>query len=564
MNKKVIATFVVMLIALAFLLVYTSIYSGEEAVRNSYPVANLNTGLHYRTIQSAIDAPETLVGHMISVDSGLYNESVVINKQLSLVGEGPRSTIIDGNASSVAVRITANRVLLRGFTVMNSAWGIYVDSSNDSRIEDNNVTRNIDFAVIAQYTNNLTLTNNIASNSSTSGIVVSLSSNFSIANNIVFGNRGGYGINANVSTNGLISRNQVFQNGIGIYLYTFDSSVESRFNCTVAENNVTENLAIGLAVGSNITNYRVFRNNFVKNPPYSSAKPTGSFGQWDDGIEGNYWQSNNLTFQQEPFTFVDSNLDGINDTSYVIDANNIDRYPLVGPFFTFEPFKDVNVNMITDSSLTSFLVGESYRIILNVTNLGADQTTAFIRAEIPQALLANPLVLIDNLTELKSRLLLDNGEATWVYFSFSVSTAHQLQIYGQVPSVDQIVPSASIIAPQPRIYTGEVELSFAVDKTVSDAKYRLDNQQNLTLTGNITLTGLSSGFHQLVIYVTDIDGNSAASKPAYFSVSLPIQYPVIVWIFAGIATIAAVATVGILIISRSKAKAELRKIPSKK
>ena len=44
---------------------------------------------------------------------------------------------------------------------------------------------------------------------------------------------------------------------------------------------------------------------------------------WDNGAEGNYWNNYNGT---------DTNGDGIGDTPYAIDANNMDNYPLVAPF----------------------------------------------------------------------------------------------------------------------------------------------------------------------------------------------------------------------------------------
>jgi hypothetical protein len=41
---------------------------------------------------------------------------------------------------------------------------------------------------------------------------------------------------------------------------------------------------------------------------------------WDDGSQGNYWSDYNGT---------DTNGDGIGDSSYMVDALNIDRYPLI-------------------------------------------------------------------------------------------------------------------------------------------------------------------------------------------------------------------------------------------
>jgi hypothetical protein len=59
-----------------------------EMLAGGYPVHNLNTGKDYITIQAAIDDPETLDGHTISVESGIYPEHLVIDKQITLRGDG--------------------------------------------------------------------------------------------------------------------------------------------------------------------------------------------------------------------------------------------------------------------------------------------------------------------------------------------------------------------------------------------------------------------------------------------------------------------------------------------
>jgi parallel beta-helix repeat protein len=49
-------------------------------------VFNMNTGLGYVGIQQAIDDPQTLNGHIISVTAGIYTELVSVTKQLTLLG----------------------------------------------------------------------------------------------------------------------------------------------------------------------------------------------------------------------------------------------------------------------------------------------------------------------------------------------------------------------------------------------------------------------------------------------------------------------------------------------
>ncbi|MBP7849770.1 MAG: right-handed parallel beta-helix repeat-containing protein [Lentimicrobiaceae bacterium] len=59
------------------------------------PVKNVNTSLEYCKIQEAIDATETVNGHVIEVSSGTYDEQVLVNKGITVKGAGPTKPIID-------------------------------------------------------------------------------------------------------------------------------------------------------------------------------------------------------------------------------------------------------------------------------------------------------------------------------------------------------------------------------------------------------------------------------------------------------------------------------------
>lgn len=95
-----------------------------------------------------------------------------------------------------------------------------------------------------------------------------------------------------------------------------------------------------------------------------------------------------------------------------------------------------------------------------------------------------------------------------------------------------INPVVSVISPQNATY-GEntIPLTFTLNKlipldslmprfpNVSWVGYSLDGQNNITITGNTTLTGLPNGAHNVTVYAKDIYGNIGASQTIFFTVN---------------------------------------------
>jgi parallel beta-helix repeat protein len=131
------------------------------------PVHNMNTGLGYATIKEAINAPETLDRHVIFVEKGTYYENLVINKSLRLIGEDAEGTIIDGSGAGTVINITANNVIVTGFTTRNgsnSHFGISLENSNYCAIKKNIIVNN-QIGIRMIYSNNNTIVgNNITNN----------------------------------------------------------------------------------------------------------------------------------------------------------------------------------------------------------------------------------------------------------------------------------------------------------------------------------------------------------------------------------------------------------------
>ncbi len=78
-----------------------------------------------------------------------------------------------------------------------------------------------------------------------------------------------------------------------------------------------------------------------------------------------------------------------------------------------------------------------------------------------------------------------------------------------------------ILSPQNRPYTStSVPLTFTVHGSTAWMGYSLDEQTNVTITGNTTLTDLLEGAHWVVVYANDTTGNMEASNTVHFTVDI--------------------------------------------
>jgi parallel beta-helix repeat protein len=64
-----------------------------------------------------------------------------------------------------------------------------------------------------------------------------------------------------------------------------------------------------------------------------------------------------------------------------------------------------------------------------------------------------------------------------------------------------------------------INLTFTLDFTASWIGYSLDGGANVTITGNITLTDLSYGLHDIIVYANDTSGNMYSSAKVHFTIT---------------------------------------------
>jgi len=383
----------------------------------------------FHTIQEAINAASP--GDTIFVYNGTYCENVVVNKTLMLIGENPRTTVIDGEGITYVIRIRANDCVLDGFSIINSncsegygysgvavgssgniiknnivlnnLWGIVVGKSDNivmnnrilsnkgsgvgligsnNTLIDNHIASNDDFGIVLEWgaKNNTIMGNNITDNKYDGIYALAYADNNVIANNTIsFNVYCGIYLKYDNRYN-IIANNRVFKNGFGIALggsyniVTNNALLETRwgmglFYCSgnTLTNNLISNNEVGIEFMGSSQNI-LHHNDFIRNTQQVLLQYP-SINIWDDDYPsgGNYWSD---------YTGVDlysgpyqneTGSDGIGDTPYVIDANNRDRYPLMNPLTPI--VHDVAILNVVPSS-AEVHVGQVVNITVTVKNEG--------------------------------------------------------------------------------------------------------------------------------------------------------------------------------------------------
>jgi len=248
-------------------------------------------GQDHQTIQAAIDNAST--GDTIYVWAGTYNENVVVNTTVTLIGNGSADTIIDGGGSGDVVHVSANWVNVSGFNVTNSGdnWFTPYDSGIDIRSDNNNISNNLcsdnNNGIYLEGSDSNNITNNICSNNDF-GITLFNSLNNRLYHNTCIDAR----IFLDHSNSNTLSNNTCNDNSAGLYLYYSDSNTLNNNTCNSNDDLGIDDLGILLEYSDgNILNNNTCNDNYFgillhncnSNTLYgNSMQSCGIYKRWYD------------------------------------------------------------------------------------------------------------------------------------------------------------------------------------------------------------------------------------------------------------------------------------------
>jgi len=391
----------------------------------AYPVY-----VNYSSIQAAINNAN--VGDTLYISTGLYYEHLIVNKSVTLIGENKYNTIIDGTENGTIFNVTSDDVSVSYFTIQDCGcscqdhYGFYVEKyRHNVNITDNNMAGLpvggqhgfLSNSIKVDLDQEILIERNNITQCVDWCILITNSSKIRVLENSITDNWAQARIEN--CTEVIFSGNNATSNPYGV-------AVENCNGSTFIGNSFSHNFGSGIHL-SRSSNNLILHNNFVGNGRH--ANTLGSTNSWNNSAEGNYWSN---------YTGADRDQDGIGDTLHLIDINNTDYHPLMGPFNDFETAYGPQVDFISNSSISDidFNVVNSSQAKLKFNVTGENGTHGFSRICISKELVNGSYVVTfdgEVIAEPLSRILPSSNDThTYLYISYTHSQ-HLIEITGTTP-----------------------------------------------------------------------------------------------------------------------------------
>jgi hypothetical protein len=165
--------------------------------------------------------------------------------------------------------------------------------------------------------------------------------------------------------------------------------------------------------------------------------------------------------------------------------------------------------------------------------------------------------LTPNITISVASLLTDYGEKLDIIYEDGLQPSSNYG-YNQLIRWDSYTlppPKITILSPKSSTYAeNNITLAFTINKPATWIGYSLDNQENVQITENTTLTNLPKGRHNITIYAKDEFETLGASETLSFDIDPPEPFPALLVVAGSLAAtaVAAVSAVGFLVYSKKR------------
>jgi parallel beta-helix repeat protein len=307
-------------------------------------------GNPWGTIQGAIDNVGVHTGDTIIVAGGTYPETVNVTESVKIKAQSGETATVTPDSGNDGFYITADDVIVEGFTVTGAYTGIYLDSVSGCTINGS-----IGVSIALMFANTCIIQGNTCSDDTTYRIFVYYSEGNLLLNNTCHGD---YAIYLEDSARNNISGNTCEYGDYGIYLLRSIDNVFVANICTCYEN------GYGIFITPDSSNEFYSRNTFIFN-----TIDDNQYGVFFNvpGIDPSlvYFKNNNVTNNYTGIQYVDDNF------TYMMDA---------GQNYWASNYNDVigSVNCgdrLSSPVLYSMTEIESWVTIITTTSIETETTT---------------------------------------------------------------------------------------------------------------------------------------------------------------------------------------------
>ena len=279
--------------------IYLQSSSNNNIIGNN--IANNWQGIYLQSSSNNNLKGNTFTCDGLAVSFSYMNsvENNTVNGKPLIYLEGVADYSISDAAGQV-ILVKCSNIQVENLNLSRTQVGVELWETNNSIISTNNITANNDIGIYLRFSSN----------------------NIIIGNNITANN--GKGIYLETSSNNIIIGNNIAKNVYGLL-------VDWSSNNTITANNIAANYFEGILLRGSSNNI-IYHNNFIENTP-QVITARESYNIWNNDYPsgGNYW-SNYIDVDNCSGPYQnETGSDGIWDHPYVIDENNIDRYPLSSP-----------------------------------------------------------------------------------------------------------------------------------------------------------------------------------------------------------------------------------------